>query len=128
MLYSREDILALKGGHPNIHARTIPDASANDAGVSVAALRPLPAGPGAIARREDPMLALAGHLARLSAIYAPPAPPKPCLGLREAAEYSGLPAAFLRRSAREGAAFSKNVGSDARPIYRYSSELLKGAR
>ena len=74
-------------------------------------------------RSSDPFAGLAAHLARIAAAF--PAPqPKPWLGLAEAAEYSGLPRAWLIAQARSGALRAVNVGQGTRERWRFNREAL----
>ena len=88
-------------------------------------------GPAAVERRPsdqrgadgDPFAGLAAHLARLAAAF-PTAQPKPWLTLDEAAEYSGLPRAWLIAQARSGALRAVNVGQGRKEFWRFNREAL----
>lgn len=136
VLYSRADLVALRAGKPNVHARVVddsgpdPEASAepavsNGAAPTLALVRrAAPAG-----TEKDPFAALAAHLARLSAAYPAPPVAKPWLSIDEAVEYSGLPRSWLVAQARAGAAFAIDVASGgARQIWRFNREALGAAR
>ena len=75
------------------------------------------------ARGADPFAGLAAHLARLAAAF-PTAQPKPWLTLDEAAEYSGLPRAWLIAQARSGALRAVNVGQGTKEFWRFNREGL----
>jgi hypothetical protein len=72
---------------------------------------------------EDPFAGLAAHLARLAAAF-PAAQAKPWLTLDEAAEYSGLPRAWLIAQARAGALRAVNVGQGTKEFWRFNREGL----
>lgn len=91
VVYAAADIEAIRSGERPAPAALVP----------VAPAAPAPAGsPG------EPVAALAA-LARALGL---PAPGKPWLSLREAADYSGLPARWLREAARAGKLRAQNVG------------------
>jgi hypothetical protein len=133
VLYSRADLVALKAGRPNTHARAVaPDpesdtdqpvserlnASQNGKPTALALVRNAPA---------DPFAGLAAHLARLATAFPtsmPPAP-KPWLTLEEACEYSGLPRGYLLKRAREGwdAAVDVSTGG-AHQFWRFNRAAL----
>lgn len=71
----------------------------------------------------DPFAGLAAHLARLAAAFPTPQP-KPWLTLDEAAEYSGLPRAWLIAQARSGALRAVNVGQGTKEFWRFNREGL----
>ena len=50
---------------------------------------------------------------------------KPWLGVKDAAEYSGLPAAWLIEQARAGLIRAVNVGSGAREYWRFNRAALE---
>lgn len=137
VFYSRTDILALKAGTPNVHAREVESApladdffdgrglSAEQTGKALKerqstalALRP--------AADADPFAGLAARLAGLSAFAAQYNPQviKPWLTLDEAVEYSGLPRAFLLAQAKAGNAFATNVGTDTSHRWRFNRDAL----
>jgi hypothetical protein len=69
----------------------------------------------------------AGQLEQFGELMArtvPPAIQKPWLTLAEAAEWSGLPAAWLVAQARAGAAFAVNVGRGSKAHWRFNREML----
>jgi hypothetical protein len=129
VLFSREDVEAIKAGTPNYYpvVEKRPAAGSNDAG-AVASGEPetqeskaiLPAAPAA------PAGAALERLAQLLA--APPAPPaKPWLSISEAAAFSGLPAAFLRRHAPDLApiGYAVDVSRGGRPRWRILRAALE---
>jgi excisionase family DNA binding protein len=66
-----------------------------------------------------------------AAIRETPKEPKPWLTLKEAAEYSGLPAAWLLKNARmsglgidNGVVVAMDVGSGKRAVWRFSRNAL----
>lgn len=125
-LYARVDLEAIAAGHPNSHA--VPITEEEDGNGSAEASRVNPSQPVSTAvagRKTGGEEIAAGILQRLAANFVPAAPERPWLTLAEAAEYSGLPAAWLRRQARAGAACAMNVGSPAAPRWRFSRELLR---
>jgi hypothetical protein len=129
--YSVADILALKAGKPNVHARPVAEESSM-------ALAPVNGSPAtvapstALARRNDkdagPFAGLAAQLAGLAAFaaqYGPPAEGKPWLSLREAIDYSGLPKANLLKRARAGTLRAELVsGESAREVWKFNREAL----
>lgn len=132
--YALDDIQALKAGKPNVHARIVPDGESMPAvpetGTASIALAPIPphrAPQGG--RSAEPFLAeIAAQLARI-AVPAPLAAPalKAWIPLADAADYSGLPASFLRAKALSGVPWAENVGTEKRPRFRFNREMLKGA-
>lgn len=118
VVYSRADLLAVKSG-----------AKATTSGESVAKTARLESGSKAEVNRVLP--GAAEILAHIAAALALPAPQslKPWLSIPEAAEFSGLPAAFLRARAPElarvGAAV--NTGRGNSPRWRIlRSQLERG--
>jgi hypothetical protein len=110
VVYSRADLLAVKAGTPNDYRRagSVPGANAltvagsYDAGAAV--------GPGAAALET-----LAAVLQRIApAVHEPNHAPRPWLTLEEAAEYSGLPAAWLLRNAKEAYVGAIDLGGRPR--------------
>jgi hypothetical protein len=125
--YSRRDIEALLSGAPNMHGEAMADGPA-----AVSQTGPIPqtrqdAPPMAVARVKAPrdeFGALALHLASLAAKY--PAQPKLWLPLVDAADYSGLPKAWLLKQAEAGLdpSLAINVGTDLRHRWLFSREGL----
>jgi hypothetical protein len=121
VVYLVEDLQAILDGKPNQktialrpsrEAKAMPDAS----------LALVPARPPAEAEMSrEVSLALA--LSTLRTVV-PPDPPKPWLTLEEAAEYSGLPAAYLRRRALHGDVHGINVGQGRHAFWRFNRESL----
>jgi hypothetical protein len=72
-----------------------------------------------------PVAALAELLASR---LAPPAGPRPWLTLDEAAEYSGLPAAWLLSQARSGSLVAIDVGMGSQERWRFSRARLARLR
>jgi hypothetical protein len=62
--------------------------------------------------------------ARMTKTLAPAAPMKPWLDLKAAADYSGLPAAYLVQAARDGSIRAVNVGTGAKAFWRFNREAL----
>jgi hypothetical protein len=136
-VYSRADIVALKSGKPNVHARPVeepaeplvygpddPDHFLRDGKSSRAlALRAVP----------DPDPGSTAFARGLAVIFENfenlrPAKQKPWLSLAEAVEYSGLPKAWLVAQAREGAAFAIDVsGGGTRASWRFNRAALGAA-
>lgn len=109
VVYSRADLIALKAGTPNTHARVVADAPAPHmfpgsefpaAERNALAVVRQPQAP------ADPFAGLAAHLARLSAAFPSPAAVvaalKPWLTLDEAVEFSGLTRPWLLHEAEAG--------------------------
>jgi hypothetical protein len=124
VVYSRVDLEAIRDGKPNQHG--IPDDSVDNSAKPTGAVEISPVQPAkaaALAHTAPPGAweTLAGAFA---ARFAPAAPVPPWLTLREAAEYSGLPASWLEREARAGNAFALNVGSAKRASWRFSRNAL----
>jgi hypothetical protein len=97
VVYSRADLLALKAGTPNQYgedgAGALQVSGANGTAPAAAST----------ASTVDAWGGFAQHLARIAAAFPSPArEEKPWLTLEEAAEWSGLPAGWLLRHAREG--------------------------
>jgi hypothetical protein len=116
VLYSLEDLDALKAGTPNSHGAPAPPAPKTE----VTALAP--------AGAAFDFGALAAHLAALARAFPPPADPRPWLTLAEAVEYSGLPEVWLVAQARAGAAFAVNVGQGSKAHWRFNRAALAEAR
>lgn len=117
VVYSRADIeQLLREGIPAKYHMPGEDeigiAKAPAPQTSLAARPPAPNGGGELA-----------HLMNYFAAAFPPAP-RPWLALAEAAEYSGLPAAYLVAQARSGAIRAVNVGTGAREFWRFNREGL----
>jgi hypothetical protein len=143
VLYSRADILALKAGTPNVHAREVEKPEYSPGEVVGAAGKP------PVSKRLDTAQSVstalippglrgapASIVAFWEALYkaattAPPAP-KPWLTLAEAVEYSGLPRGFLLAIAQGGGDFTRrappglvlNVGTEKQARWRFNRELL----
>ena len=75
------------------------------------------AGPVTVAIEKPAPLALA-------APAEAPQPPRPWLTLVEAAEFSGLPASWLKRAATSGQVEAINCGSIERPRWRFHRDSL----
>jgi hypothetical protein len=124
-VYSRVDLLAYKAGSPNQHAVPVESVDPAAGGAPQS-----PAGsPLALVRSPkggDDVRSVALYLAQLvaGATAAAPAPARPWLSVEEAAEFSGLPAAFLRRQAAAGVPWVVNVGTDERPRWRFNRDAL----
>lgn len=144
-VYSRVDLDAYKAGTPNRHAIPVPAATPakrnpgdgalagthGDGGaLDVRSVLEVPAGSalGLVRSPEggDDMRSVALYLAQLvaGATASAQAPARPWLSVDEAAEYSGLPAAFLRRQAAAGVPWAVNVGSDDRPRWRFNRDAM----
>jgi len=130
--YSRADLEALKAGKPNMYAREVSNIidrsrPVNETGKLGDLAHPLSQTALAIRGRPagvDGFAALAAHLARLSAAYAP-AEAVPWLSLRDAAKYSGLPRRYLLDAARDGALFARDVSvGGARSRWMFNREAL----
>lgn len=136
VVYSRTDILALKAGKPNVHARPIPETepAANDASRPISTrLKTDQDGSTALAVRPDtdPFAGLAAKLAGLAAFAAqfPPPPvtmPGPFVSLAEAVTLSGMPASWLVAQARAGVPWAVNVGTGKREFWRFSIAVRAG--
>jgi hypothetical protein len=99
VVYWREDLDAIRAGKPNRGGETKPAESETKA-----LAREMPTSP-------DPVAALVAALARAFPAPAPPAQKaKPWLSLKDASDYSGLPARYLVQAAREGKMRAQNVG------------------
>jgi hypothetical protein len=112
VVYSREDLDAIRAGRPNRYGDTSDISPSN-----------------AVAKQEvvaarDPFAGLARQLAALARAFPPPAPKKQWLGLKEASEYSGLPARWLRDRARAGGLRAQNVG-EKRERWMFPREGLR---
>lgn len=131
VVYKVEDLRALKDGAPNVTpvVRAAPKRKRRKREQSPLAL--VPAAPAsydaAPAPHADSLAALLAHLGA----GQPPAPVKPWLTLKEAAEYSGLPASYLIALARKAVYrpdgrpdVAINVGTDRRASWRFSREGL----
>lgn len=113
VVYSVADVKAYKA-----------DAASVDASTNMPAVRSVHAPAVAL-----PASLLPAALELLAQRLAPPPRVRRWLALDEAAEYSGLPRAFLQRFAREGGAFGigelcMNVGTEARPRWRFDRDQL----
>jgi hypothetical protein len=113
VVYSREDLDAIRAGKPNqwSSAPLAPD------------FRHF--GNTGLLRGGDPAAVLA---ARHMGLVPPPIAQKPWLTLQEAAIWSGLPATWLTARAREGAAFALNVAQGSKAHWRFNREALAAAR
>jgi hypothetical protein len=121
VLYSRSDVIALKSGKPNIHAREVPISESQPGGEkSAGAGRAL----AVVARKADPFAGLPAFLAQLGAAYPAPAAPRLWLTLEEAAEHSGLPASWLKRRAEDGSIDALNVGTAKACRWRFNRDAL----
>ena len=109
VVYFRDDLDAIRAGRPNSHSEN-GHAAANGAGKAVARVAP----------SGDALALLAAALARI----APAAAPKPWLTLAEAVVYSGLPASYLVRRAREGWTAAIDVGTGDKAFWRFNREGL----
>jgi hypothetical protein len=104
-------------------------AAADPASSLVASPRALPAAPAAA--MPGPQLGqLLDRIARAIAESKPaaPGPLKPWLDLDEAAEYSGLPRAWLLSQARGGSGVAINVAMGGGDRWRFSRRRLAGLR
>lgn len=127
--YSRRDIEAFKRGQPN-RTESAADPKPNGkpappAKTPAVALTVRENTPAAVPAASEPLAVLAAHLARLSAAYAPPPAAKPWLNVTEAAEFSGLPAAWLLAQARSGAIRAVNVGKGSKEFWRFNRDGLR---
>lgn len=149
VLYSRADLVALKNGTPNTHARAVdPEPEESDTSQAVSErLNPSQNGnptalavvqssasrirelEGWAAKNESLMVVqdrLIEVLSKTPTLPAPAAPaPKPWLTLEEAVEYSGLPRGYLLKRAREGwdAAVDVSTGG-AHQFWRFNRAAL----
>jgi hypothetical protein len=116
VLYARRDLDAIKHGVPNQYGVPVPD-------------KP-PARTLALATTQKQTMPAHVETGRpgLPPVFLPdplPRPVKPWLTLAEAAEYSGLPEAFLARLAKEGAKIAINVGAGKKNArWRFNREAL----
>jgi hypothetical protein len=130
-VYSEVDLAAWKAGSPNQHAIPVAAAGPSEAAPPVGA----PATSTALElvrspKKGDEAGAVALYLARLAAgaqQQAAPAPTKPWLTAAEAAEFSGLPEAFLRKRAAEGVTWAVNVGGGSSARWRFNRDALGGS-
>lgn len=117
VVYLREDCEALKEGRAQSYGETVRSSRAKTAGEPLATL-PAPdeaSVPTALAPRAPQAAANANWDAFCRAVataIAPREEPKPYLTIREAAEYSGLPVAYLRRMAPNGGFGAVDVASE----------------
>lgn len=107
VVYSKADLLALKAGTPNDYrapGREVSQKSDNAASTAIA--------PAALVTGGPWLEALGALLARVSP--APVVEPRPWLTLDEAADYSGLPASWLLKSAQAGYVGAIDLGGRPR--------------
>ncbi|MDP9024305.1 MAG: helix-turn-helix domain-containing protein [Candidatus Eremiobacteraeota bacterium] len=123
VFYSRADIVAFKAGTPNTHAVAVPEAAEVSQDVSIR-IKPAQTSLARIAPAGERDF-MAAFDALAASLRTATAAPKPWLTLGEAAEYSGLPAAWLVARAREGAIRAVNVGTGAREFWRFNREGLE---
>jgi excisionase family DNA binding protein len=119
--FDRADAERLKRDldEPMVRAVTVKETAQNFTGAAVTKIAsPVAAASAAGADRLQQLLAavLEGRLVER---------PKPWLTLDEAAEYSGLPRAWLLVQARSGALRAVNVGQGSRERWRFNREALK---
>lgn len=120
VLYSIQDIDAIKAGKPNQYGEVDAPAEAKSD------LQKQLIKSGDFANSADPFAGLAAHLAKLSAAFPSAAEPaKPWLSLKEAAEYSGLPAAWLLEQARAGQLRAVNTGKGSREFWKFNRAALE---
>ena len=123
--YNAEDIAAILANKPNKWSTVVPaaeNASQPPAepknGKSTALV------PAAI----DVFSGLQAYFQNLNAQYVPPPPPaKPWLTLKEAADFSGLPAAWLKAAAAAGNVNAIKTGSGRIPNWRFHRDSLIAA-
>ena len=109
VMYSIDDIDAIRAGKPNRYGEPAPKAPTPER------MAELARGPqlGSLYTLEpaaDPFAGLAAQLAAISRAFPPPAPKPKWLTLKEAAVYTGLPARWLAEAARAGKMRAQNVG------------------
>ena len=136
VLYSGADILALASGRPNRYqtpAVELATATTDVEPVRLPPARALSVLPAGTTRdvvptgQVDPWRDLAALLANLDAHRRdyPEKQPKPWLTLEEAAEYSGLPASWLRARAEDASIQAVNVGSGTiKKLWRFNRDGL----
>jgi hypothetical protein len=128
-VHSKADIVALKAGNPNIHARLVVAEKPGEP----AKAQPSDADSTALAVRDarDPFAGLAAQLAGLAtfaAQYPAPAAPRPWLTLAEAVEYSGLTRPWLLDRAKAGGIAIRDMGKHSRGgRWRFNREELARA-
>jgi hypothetical protein len=122
VLYSIEDIEAIRAGKPNYYGEAKPEPKPEPA---LAVLAPAAQQPGAVTYHASPW-PYEAFVKMVREFRATP-PAKPWLSLAEASEWSGLPAAWLVARAREGAAFAVNVGQGSKAHWRFNREALAAA-
>jgi hypothetical protein len=124
VLYSRADILALKSGTPNVHAREVVENRTSDSkdhsevrpASTALAVRNGPRDPDHRGIVADLALILSRHPE-----YAQPATlPGPFVSLAEAVKLSGMPESWLVAQARSGVPWAVNVGTGKREFWRFS--------
>lgn len=136
VVYSRADLLALKAGTPNTHARAVQDVVDPEASPLQPVVSNGGAGGGggsngkALALVRNGSYAQRDYVAAFDAIVgslraATPPAPKPWLTVDEAVEYSGLPRGYLLKRAREGwdAAVDVSTGG-AHQFWRFNRAAL----
>jgi hypothetical protein len=124
VLYSRADLLALKAGRPNVHARPEREPANGAAPAAQVALQTPGTALAKIASKPN-AFDFAGFVAALAQAKAEP---KPWLTLDEAAEWSGLSRSYLLECARAGARYVLNQGSSKRASWRFSREGLRAGK
>jgi hypothetical protein len=136
VVYSRADLLALKAGTPNTHARAVQDIVDPEASPLQPVVSNGGAGGGGGSNGKSTALALVRNTpasgppaafwqALYNAATATPPAPKPWLTVDEAVEYSGLPRGYLLKRAREGwdAAVDVSTGG-AHQFWRFNRAAL----
>ena len=121
--YNREDVEAILAGKAAQHPVVMNPPRA----VASAAPATMPVAVAVSEAQSEAFRAFADYLAHLAERLQPPAAPTPVshwLTLAEAAEYSGLPKAWLRRAAEAGSVEVLNVGTEKQKIWRFHRDSL----
>jgi hypothetical protein len=122
--YMRQDVEAILAGKAAQHAVVMNPPRA----VASAAPATMPAAVAVSEAQSEAFRAFAEYLAHLTdqleQLQPAAPPPAPWLTLAEAAEYSGLPKAWLRRAAEAGSVEVLNVGTEKQKIWRFHRDSL----
>lgn len=120
-IFNRSDVEALKRDIDTPMYRAVP---ANDtARPGSIALVPAPTQTPADSRVDSIAAALFAHF-EAGRLSAPPPVVKPWLSLKEAVDYSGLPASYLVQQALEGSIRAVDVGTGTKTFWRFNREAL----